>query len=240
MEPNQPLVTPQEPIQQPIPVSNSIKPLTILIFVLLGILILGSVGSAAYFLSKSQTTKQVPTASASPTPTPIANNAGTGCRIDGCSSEICRNEESESIYSACVYLSKFACYKTAKCEKQADRKCGWTATNELTSCLNNFQKNDLKKEILKYPKIEQNLIQLINSSDRSAFADSSNLKLQGDRVQIDIKVSDTNYEIDPKFGLEQTRYADTIEAYIIIDKIIDLSNDSKIIYIKTPNYAVPL
>ncbi len=80
---------------------------------------------------------------------------------------------------------------------------------------------------------------MIDSADRSSFAKTYNLKLQGDKVLIDIKVSDTNYKIDQKFGTEKSRYADTIEAYIIIDKIIELSNDPKVIYIQIPSVAIP-
>ncbi|HKC14429.1 MAG TPA: hypothetical protein VKC89_00475 [Patescibacteria group bacterium] len=89
-------------------------------------------------------------------------------------------------------------------------------------------------------KIDSALIQLINSSSRSTFAKTYNLKMQGDQVLIDIKVSDINYKIDQKFGTEKSRYADLIEAYITIDKIIDLSNDQKIIYIQIPLMGVPL
>ena len=65
-----------------------------------------------------------------------STNVGTGCKIGGCSGELCLNEADESVASICIYREGFACYKTAKCEKQANGKCGWTQTPELSLCLN--------------------------------------------------------------------------------------------------------
>lgn len=66
-------------------------------------------------------------------------NVGVGCKIGGCSGQICQNETDEGAITTCEYKSEYACYKTAKCEKQADGKCGWTQTAELISCLANPQ-----------------------------------------------------------------------------------------------------
>lgn len=54
------------------------------------------------------------------------------CTIGGCSSEICSET---SMSSACIYKEEFACYKSAKCERQASGQCGWTETPELAQCL---------------------------------------------------------------------------------------------------------
>lgn len=56
-----------------------------------------------------------------------------GCVITGCSSQLCAEED---MVSTCEYRESYACYKTATCERQADGKCGWTETTELTQCLN--------------------------------------------------------------------------------------------------------
>lgn len=55
-----------------------------------------------------------------------------GCRATGCSGQICSDEE---IVTTCEYKDEYACYKTAKCERQEDGKCGWTPTEDLVSCL---------------------------------------------------------------------------------------------------------
>lgn len=63
---------------------------------------------------------------------------GTGCKIGGCSSEICQNETDEDIASICIYKESYACYKTARCEKQVGGSCGWSQTQELKTCLGNI------------------------------------------------------------------------------------------------------
>lgn len=55
-----------------------------------------------------------------------------GCKISGCSSQICAEEE---MMSTCEYREVYMCYKSARCERQATGKCGWTETPELRSCL---------------------------------------------------------------------------------------------------------
>ncbi|MDP3954030.1 MAG: Gmad2 immunoglobulin-like domain-containing protein [bacterium] len=55
------------------------------------------------------------------------------CIITGCSSQVCAEEE---VITTCEYREEYACYRTAKCERQTDGQCGWTETQELTSCLN--------------------------------------------------------------------------------------------------------
>lgn len=56
------------------------------------------------------------------------------CVITGCSSQICSDED---MATTCEYREEYACYKTATCKRQADGKCGWTQTAELSSCLMN-------------------------------------------------------------------------------------------------------
>jgi eight-cysteine-cluster-containing protein len=59
------------------------------------------------------------------------------CKPGGCSGQVCEDASAEPIYTTCEYKAEYACYKTATCERQADGKCGWTQTSELTSCLEN-------------------------------------------------------------------------------------------------------
>ncbi|MBI5645262.1 hypothetical protein HY970_04185 [Candidatus Kaiserbacteria bacterium] len=66
------------------------------------------------------------------------NNVGEGCALAGCSSIVCASaEDASTIITTCEYRAEYACYKTARCEKQANGTCGWTQTNELKSCLKN-------------------------------------------------------------------------------------------------------
>jgi hypothetical protein len=65
---------------------------------------------------------------------PLAANPGKGgCYIGGCSAQLCT--EDPAAISTCEYTATYACYKTAKCERQSTGKCGWTETPELKICL---------------------------------------------------------------------------------------------------------
>jgi hypothetical protein len=61
---------------------------------------------------------------------------GARCVPGGCSSELCV-EEGEQIASACIYRPELACYRSARCERQASGECGWTQTPALRACLAN-------------------------------------------------------------------------------------------------------
>jgi eight-cysteine-cluster-containing protein len=65
------------------------------------------------------------------TPRPKATG---GCMVGGCSSQLCA-EEGSDVVSTCEWRESYACYQTAKCERQASGQCGWTDTPELTQCL---------------------------------------------------------------------------------------------------------
>ena len=54
------------------------------------------------------------------------------CVVSGCSGQICGEE---SMMSTCEFKESYACYKTARCERQTTGTCGWTETEELRSCL---------------------------------------------------------------------------------------------------------
>lgn len=60
-----------------------------------------------------------------------SGNADT-CVVTGCSGQICAESE---MMSTCEYRAEYACYKTAKCEKQSSGQCGWSQTSELSVCL---------------------------------------------------------------------------------------------------------
>lgn len=68
-------------------------------------------------------------------PTSVANlvvEEEGACIVTGCSSQVCSNEE---VITTCEWKDAYACYQTAVCERQSDGACGWTSTEELTTCL---------------------------------------------------------------------------------------------------------
>ena len=58
--------------------------------------------------------------------------ATPACKPTGCSGQLCSDQD---IASTCEWTEKYACYKTAICERGTNGACGWRATAELTSCL---------------------------------------------------------------------------------------------------------
>ena len=54
------------------------------------------------------------------------------CRTTGCSGQVCADED---VMTTCEYREEYACYKTARCERQNNGRCGWTETAELQKCL---------------------------------------------------------------------------------------------------------
>ncbi len=58
------------------------------------------------------------------------------CAVGGCSSQLCGEAaDMEGMVTTCEYREEYACYQTAKCERQATGQCGWTETPELAMCL---------------------------------------------------------------------------------------------------------
>ena len=56
------------------------------------------------------------------------------CIRSGCSNQVCSDEP---MMTTCEWRPEYACYQKARCERQADGKCGFTQTPELAACLNN-------------------------------------------------------------------------------------------------------
>lgn len=74
---------------------------------------------------------------ANPNPTaPVSGGqtgATAGCFVGGCSGQICSSNK--DVITTCEYREEYACYKSAKCERQSNGQCGWTDTPELSACL---------------------------------------------------------------------------------------------------------
>ncbi len=56
-----------------------------------------------------------------------------GCYVGGCSGQICSDQQ--DVMSNCEFKEEYACYNSARCERQNNRKCGWTQTPALQACL---------------------------------------------------------------------------------------------------------
>ena len=66
-----------------------------------------------------------------------------GCAVAGCSGQLCVSaDEAGDIVTTCEYRAEYVCYEEASCEPQADGKCGWTQTEEMSQCLANPPASD--------------------------------------------------------------------------------------------------
>ncbi len=54
------------------------------------------------------------------------------CRKTGCSGQICSDVD---VVTTCEYRSEYACFQSARCERQQNGTCGFTQTAQLESCL---------------------------------------------------------------------------------------------------------
>lgn len=71
-----------------------------------------------------------------------------GCAVAGCSGQLCVSaSEADGMVTTCEYRAEYSCYKEASCEPQADGKCGWTQTAELTQCLANPPRETVPTEL---------------------------------------------------------------------------------------------
>jgi hypothetical protein len=61
------------------------------------------------------------------------------CQVSGCSGELCA---SEPLFSPCVFLPHYVCFRDAVCSERGDLGprpgCGWERTPELEACLARF------------------------------------------------------------------------------------------------------
>ena len=57
-----------------------------------------------------------------------------GCKVAGCSDEMCIDEDDE-VYTSCEWKEEFVCYQSATCGRQADGQCNWISTPQLQACL---------------------------------------------------------------------------------------------------------
>lgn len=92
----------------------------------------GSILSARFRITRKALEPQITTSPLIRREGPISSG---GCKIAGCSGQICINEKAGDVITTCEFKAEYACYKTARCERQSDGKCGWTPTSELLSCL---------------------------------------------------------------------------------------------------------
>lgn len=57
-----------------------------------------------------------------------------GCVRTGCSGTVCA-ERGQEVFTTCDMRPEYECYASARCERQANGACGFTATAAFSQCL---------------------------------------------------------------------------------------------------------
>jgi hypothetical protein len=94
-----------------------------------------------YACFASATCVRQPSGSCGFTPTPeltacLAGPVDAGpapCFRGGCSGQLCT--DTPGLASTCEYRAEYACFASARCERQSNGTCGFTPTPALTACL---------------------------------------------------------------------------------------------------------
>lgn len=92
---------------------------------------------------------KLPASISSPTitPTPMGKPVSEakvekGCKVSGCNSEVCLNENDEVATTICLYKKRYECYQSATCKVLDDGDCGWVMDSKLTSCISKMDKEE--------------------------------------------------------------------------------------------------
>lgn len=74
-----------------------------------------------------------------PTPTVIQDD-DLECVVSGCSGQLCISiDDMDRGMTTCEWRDEYACFKDARCEKQANGKCDWTYTDAYYNCMEDIE-----------------------------------------------------------------------------------------------------
>lgn len=96
------------------------------------LLLAGGILIILVILSFSQLIPNLSSKKTEPSLTKPPSSSDIRCKVTGCSGQICSEE---NLITTCEYRAEYACYKDAKCDRQADGKCGWKQSSDLLACL---------------------------------------------------------------------------------------------------------
>ena len=78
----------------------------------------------------------VPTDPVEPVNPGTGGSVGSTCQPTGCSGQVCSDQD---VMTTCEFREEYACFRSARCERQVDGECGWTETAEYKQCLSNLR-----------------------------------------------------------------------------------------------------
>ncbi len=96
------------------------------------------------------------------------------------------------------------------------------------------QTSDNTNTYKKNPKLESLLTQMISSDNPKEFAKTHNLYLKDGSVRVVVELTD-KAALLPDYVIEETRYEKTVQIMVPIEKIVSLSSEPNVTFIRTPS-----
>lgn len=85
-----------------------------------------------------------------------------------------------------------------------------------------------------YLKLDSILYQLTQSIDHVAYAKRYELNVVNNNVRVEIELQDTNFKLPTDFGIEDKRTGAFLQALVPIGKLVELTDDVRILAIRIP------
>jgi eight-cysteine-cluster-containing protein len=63
------------------------------------------------------------------------------CVASGCSGTVCQSKDAPPVFTTCIYLPEFDCYKTIQCAC-IEGNCTWDKTVEFDECVNEARQSN--------------------------------------------------------------------------------------------------
>ena len=82
--------------------------------------------------------------------------------------------------------------------------------------------------------LESSLVELTQSSDPEVYAQKHGLYFANGRVRVVIELDNPNYALPASYGVEETRYENMIQALVVINKLLELSESPFVRFITIP------
>lgn len=100
---------------------------------------------------------------------------------------------------------------------------------------------NVSKEAKKgHPKLSSVLNQLLESDNYDQFARTHGLAVKDNTMKVTITVVDTTYQLPSGFGTETARYQNKLDAYVRLDRLLELADDFGIRNIDVPSQPIAL
>ena len=85
-----------------------------------------------------------------------------------------------------------------------------------------------------YLKLDSTLYQLTKTKNYQEYGKRYQLYIADNKVRVEIELKDTNFKLPAGFGSEEKRNGEFLQALVPIDKLVELTEDIRIVAIRVP------